>query len=150
MHAVCATCIVVENATWDDFEIDLHLKYLEFRKAQTHAKIQFMIPNSFRGIDGHIMSNGVPEFWIEYELSGRNLKVTLQDTHDSLDTWILDITQTVNPFPKTNHVRHVLEAKWLVEGEGLALLWSGYAILERLYELQASEQDASFVSVKWL
>jgi hypothetical protein len=50
----------------------------------------------------------------------------------------------------TDHDRQVLEANWLVEGEGLALLWSSYAVLELLYDFDATPQDATFVCVKWL
>jgi len=148
--ALCATCVAVAGATWEDFEIALHLKYLEFRKAQTHTKIQFMIPNSFRGIDGHIVSDGMPEVWIEYELCGRNMIVELQDGRDFEKSWTFDMDQKGNFSPMTAHVRHVLEANWLVEGEGLALLWSSYALLELLYDFDATPQDASFVCVKWL
>ena len=109
-----------------------------------------MIPNSFRCIDGHIVSDGMPEIWIEYEICGRNMTVELQDGRDFEKTWTFDMDQKGNFFPMTDHDRQVLEANWLVEGEGLALLWSSYAVLELLYDFDATPQDATFVCVKWL
>jgi hypothetical protein len=145
----CATCLLAESATWDDFEQKIRDEYSAFRKEGGQAFIGFWIPHTAEDQDGHryVNCHGSVSFIVAYDRGETTM--TFYDEIGEIETITIP-WQDVTPGRLDGDLQKYIEQPWLETCEAYSVLIASRKAVQMLASLDEDPGNAWFATADWI